>query len=74
MPHPTTLKSYGSRAEKHTNPTAKRLLEIMERKKTNLCVSVDVTTAAEALEVVRRVGHSVCMVKVCAACIPADRR
>lgn len=63
MPHPTTLQTYGSRAERHRNPTAKRLLELMERKKTNLCVSVDVTTCEEALEVVRRVGQSVCMVK-----------
>lgn len=36
----------------------------MDRKRTNLCVSVDVTKAAEVLEVVRRVGASVCMVKV----------
>lgn len=62
--HPTTLKTYGSRAALHPNPTAKRILETMERKQTNLCVSVDVTTAADALEVVRRVGQSVCMVKV----------
>jgi hypothetical protein len=38
----------------------------MERKRSNLAVSVDVTTAAEVLEVVRRVGKSVCMVKVSA--------
>ncbi|WVQ84772.1 orotidine 5'-phosphate decarboxylase [Cryptococcus sp. DSM 104549] len=61
--HPTTLKPYAERIALHTNPTAKRVLEVMDRKKTNLCVSVDVTTAAEALEVVRRVGASVCMVK-----------
>jgi len=63
-PHPTTLKTYGERAAAYTNPTAKSLLEIMERKKTNLCVSVDVTTVKEVLEVVTRVGASVCMVKV----------
>lgn len=73
MPHPTTLQTYGSRAERHRNPTAKRLLELMERKKTNLCVSVDVTTCEEALEVVRRVGQSVCMVKVGLACTGATR-
>lgn len=61
---PCTLKTYASRAESHSNPTAKRLLGIMERKKSNLCVSVDVTTCEEVLEVVRRVGKSVCMVKV----------
>lgn len=42
----------------------------MERKQSNLCVSVDVTQAEDALEVVRRVGQSVCMVKVCFDVIP----
>lgn len=36
----------------------------MDRKRTNLCVSVDVTKADEVLEIVRMVGESVCMVKV----------
>ncbi|KGB78874.2 orotidine 5'-phosphate decarboxylase [Cryptococcus deuterogattii R265] len=35
----------------------------MDRKRTNLCVSVDVTKADEVLEIVRMVGASVCMVK-----------
>lgn len=63
-----TTQTYAQRAAKHVNPTAKRLLAIMERKQSNLCVSVDVTTAQEALEVVRRVGKSVCMVKVRYSC------
>ncbi|KAK6908619.1 orotidine 5'-phosphate decarboxylase [Kwoniella mangroviensis CBS 10435] len=62
-PHPTTLIPYSERIKFHTNPTAIKILEIMDRKKTNLAVSVDVNTAKEALEVVRRVGASVCMVK-----------
>lgn len=61
---PPTRKAYAERAKDHPNPTARRLLELMDRKKTNLCVSVDVTTCAEALEVVRRVAPAVCMVKV----------
>lgn len=68
--HPTTLKTYASRVALHSNPTAKRILETMERKQSNLCVSVDVTKAEDALEVVRRVGQSVCMVKVCFDVIP----
>lgn len=36
----------------------------MDRKRTNLCVSVDVTGADEVLEIVKMVGASVCMVKV----------
>ncbi|KAE8538366.1 orotidine 5'-phosphate decarboxylase [Cryptococcus gattii VGV] len=63
MPHPTTLKTYASRIALHTNPTAQRILTIMDRKRTNLCVSVDVTRADEVLEIVRMVGASVCMVK-----------
>lgn len=63
-------QTYTERIPHHSNPTARSLLELMERKKTNLCVSVDVTTAAEALEVVRRVGASVCMVKVRESLMP----
>ncbi|KAL1412613.1 orotidine 5'-phosphate decarboxylase [Vanrija albida] len=62
-PHPVTTKTYASRAAAHPNPTARRLLETMERKKTNLCVSVDVTTSAEILDIVRQVAPFVCMVK-----------
>jgi orotidine-5'-phosphate decarboxylase len=63
-PHSTTLKTYAERAAAHPNAAARTLLEIMDRKKTNLCVSVDVTKSADVLEVVRRVAPSVCMVKV----------
>ncbi|KDN45935.1 OMPdecase-domain-containing protein [Tilletiaria anomala UBC 951] len=56
-------QTYGSRATNFSNPTAKRILETMERKKTNLCVSVDVTTCKELIAVVKAVGNDVCMVK-----------
>jgi orotidine-5'-phosphate decarboxylase len=59
-----TKLSYDARIHNFANPAARRLLETMERKKTNLCVSVDVTKAAEVLQVVRLVGASCCMVKV----------
>ncbi|RXK37500.1 orotidine 5'-phosphate decarboxylase [Tremella mesenterica] len=61
--HPTTIKTYAERAKLHPNPTARRLLEIMERKKSNLAVSVDVTTVKEVLDIVRSVGTKVCCVK-----------
>jgi len=38
--------------------------ELMDRKQTNLCVSVDVTTTQEVLEIVKAIGPKVCMVKV----------
>jgi len=40
-----------------------RLLEIMEEKQTNLCVSADVTTDAELIKLIEAVGPFVCMVK-----------
>jgi hypothetical protein len=64
MVHSATTQTYAARAASHSNPAAKRLLELMDRKKTNLCVSVDVTTAQEVLDIVKAVGPSVCMVKV----------
>ncbi|WVO14953.1 orotidine 5'-phosphate decarboxylase [Cryptococcus depauperatus] len=63
MPHSTTLKTYAERVALHENPTAKKILEIMDRKKTNLAVSVDVTKADEVLKIVRQVGPSICIVK-----------
>jgi len=57
------LKSYGQRALKQTNPTAILLLETMERKKTNLAVSVDVTTSVDFLTIVDAVGPFVCLIK-----------
>ncbi|KAG8693703.1 orotidine 5'-phosphate decarboxylase [Ceratobasidium sp. 394] len=57
------LASYDDRIQNFSNPTAKKLLEIMRRKKTNLCVSVDVTTKASLLRIVDAAGPSVCVVK-----------
>ncbi|QRV87507.1 orotidine 5'-phosphate decarboxylase [Ceratobasidium sp. AG-Ba] len=57
------LASYDGRIQNFSNPAAKNLLEIMERKKTNLCVSVDVTTKASLLRIIDAAGPSVCVVK-----------
>ncbi|KIY49312.1 Orotidine 5'-phosphate decarboxylase [Fistulina hepatica ATCC 64428] len=57
------LQSYGSRASKRTNVAAKLLLETMERKQSNLAVSVDVTKADDILRIVDAVGPHVCMIK-----------
>jgi hypothetical protein len=64
MLHSVTTQTYAERASSQANPAAKRLLQLMDRKQTNLCVSVDVTTTKEVLEIVKAVGPSVCMVKV----------
>lgn len=54
---------YGARAARFQNVTARAILETMERKQSNLCVSVDVTRAADLLAIVRGVAPYVCMVK-----------
>lgn len=70
MASSTTSKahlSYTARIPYHSNAAAVKLLELMDRKKTNLCVSVDVTKGKDMLEVVRRVGKSCCMIKASTA-------
>ncbi|CAD6884161.1 unnamed protein product [Tilletia controversa] len=54
---------YAARVANFTNPAAKALLETIERKKTNLSISVDVTKKADLLAVVDAVGKDVCLVK-----------
>ncbi|TFY60792.1 hypothetical protein EVJ58_g4920 [Rhodofomes roseus] len=56
-------QTYAQRASKHANPAAKALLETIERKKSNLCVSVDVTKQADFLRIIDIVGPYICLVK-----------
>ncbi|ETS64526.1 orotidine 5`-phosphate decarboxylase [Moesziomyces aphidis] len=58
-----TLQTYASRAAKQPNAAAKALLECIERKQSNLCVSVDVTNKQDLLDVCDAVGPDVCLVK-----------
>jgi orotidine 5'-phosphate decarboxylase subfamily 1 len=55
--------TYGQRAQLATNPVAKRLFETMERKRTNLIVSADVTEKKALLELIDAVGPHVCAIK-----------
>ncbi|KAI5893465.1 Orotidine 5'-phosphate decarboxylase [Schizophyllum commune H4-8] len=55
--------TYGQRAARFTNPAAKALLETMERKKSNLSVSVDVVKSADLLAIVDTVGPYICLIK-----------
>ncbi|KAF8517808.1 humps family-domain-containing protein [Gautieria morchelliformis] len=55
--------TYAQRSQLHTNPAAKRLLAIIEHKRSNLCVSVDVTKKETLLSIVDAVGPYVCLVK-----------
>lgn len=63
-PSRIAAQTYAQRAAKHANPAAKALLEIIERKKSNLCVSVDVTDRDEFLKIIDTVGPYVCLIKV----------
>jgi orotidine-5'-phosphate decarboxylase len=56
-------QTYGERAKRQTNKAAKALLETMERKESNLCVSVDVTKSKDLLAIVDAVGPYICLIK-----------
>ena len=55
--------NYADRKKLVTNPVARRIIEIMEVKKTNLAFSADISSSAELLRVVDLVGPHCCMVK-----------
>lgn len=58
------MLSYGARAGlPDTHPLAAQLLKIMEEKKTNLCVSADVTSSKELLEIALMLGPLICVLK-----------
>ena len=58
------LETYAERAAKHTNLAAVKLLDVIDRKKSNLCVSVDVTKVHDFMEIIDVVGPYVSLVKV----------
>ncbi|KIK30431.1 hypothetical protein PISMIDRAFT_293887 [Pisolithus microcarpus 441] len=62
MPAPH-LQSYKDRAAKHSNPAARALLQCMEAKKSNLAVSVDVTTTKDFFDIIEVVAPYVCLIK-----------
>nr|XP_013816029.1 PREDICTED: uridine 5'-monophosphate synthase [Apteryx mantelli mantelli] len=56
--------SFGARAElPGIHPVAARLLTLMEKKQTNLCLSADVTDSKELLQLAASVGPSICILK-----------
>ncbi|CAG8808302.1 20535_t:CDS:2, partial [Dentiscutata erythropus] len=57
------MKTYGERAISLPNKTARELLTLMERKKSNLAVALDVTTKQEFLDIADKVGPYICCLK-----------
>ncbi|WLF78490.1 orotidine 5'-phosphate decarboxylase [Lodderomyces elongisporus] len=55
--------SYSQRAELSSSPVTRRLFNLMEEKKSNLCASIDVRTTAEFLSLVDKLGPFICLVK-----------
>jgi orotidine-5'-phosphate decarboxylase len=57
--------TYGARAVQAQCALGRALLGLMERKRTNLCVAVDVTSSAELIRLARVLGPYICVLKVC---------
>ena len=58
-----TNLSYQERAEHISSPLAKRLLILMENKKTNLSIAADVTSKQQLLEIADAAGPRICVLK-----------
>ncbi|KAK5164453.1 orotidine 5'-phosphate decarboxylase [Saxophila tyrrhenica] len=62
--HPNLYQSYAERSEQpNLTPLATYLLRLIHHKKTNLCVSADVSTTAELLQLAEDVGDQICVLK-----------
>ncbi|KAF2084930.1 Orotidine 5'-phosphate decarboxylase, partial [Saccharata proteae CBS 121410] len=62
--HPTWTQSYIERALlPDTSPLTAYLLRLIAIKRTNLCLSADVSTTKELLELAEDVGDSICLLK-----------
>ncbi|XP_053607763.1 uridine 5'-monophosphate synthase [Plodia interpunctella] len=57
------LLTFEKRSELSSNPLSKQLFNIMATKKTNLCLSVDLTSSTSILNLLEKVGEHICLVK-----------
>ncbi|XP_025769331.1 uridine 5'-monophosphate synthase [Puma concolor] len=56
--------SFGARAElPRVHPVAAKLLKLMQKKETNLCLSADISESRELLQLADALGPSICMLK-----------
>ncbi|KAI2617464.1 Orotidine 5'-phosphate decarboxylase [Hypoxylon sp. NC1633] len=61
--HPTFKASFAARASHVSHPLVNYLLRLMELKKSNLCLSADVTSSRELLQIADRIGPSIVVLK-----------
>ena len=55
--------TYTQRADLCTNPTAVKLLQLMDTKQTNLCIAADVISKNELLKIADELGDEICILK-----------
>lgn len=58
------MPTYKERASLCQNQTAKKLLNIIEEKKTNLSIAADMTSGEQILSVLDKIGPEICMAKM----------
>ena len=58
------MPTYKERADLCTNPTAKKLLNLMEEKKTNLAVAFDIASGKQLLDLLDKIGSEICVAKM----------
>ncbi|UYV64274.1 UMPS [Cordylochernes scorpioides] len=63
-PKPIEIKSLSERINYSKHPLVKKLLKMMEIKKSNLCISLDVTSSKELLHLADELGPYVVMIKI----------
>lgn len=61
--HHTLKKSFGARAEVSAHPLTNYLYRLMELKSSNLCLSADVTTARDLINIADKLGPSIVILK-----------
>jgi len=62
--HPTWTLSFTERAQlPNTPPLAAYLLHLIAIKKSNLCISADVSTSTQLLKLAEDTGDSICLLK-----------
>lgn len=57
------MNSYQKRSENATNPMAKQLLQLLERKKSNLCIAADLVRSQDLLDLADKCGPFIAVLK-----------